>query len=552
MVLELNFANVAAAVARTVPDREALVQGTRRFSHRDLADRAGRLAAFLENQGLGCYAERERLRGHEIGQDRVAQYLHNGPEYLEGMFGAYRARAAPFNINYRYARDELRYLLADAAPRAIQYHARYAPALDDALTDDARNGLVLLQVDDGSGEALLPGAVDYEDALASSTPTAAAKPSPDDVYLLYTGGTTGMPKGVLWRQADIAVAACGLINKRADREWDSLDELVATLPNRSRTVVLTCGPLIHGAAQWGALHALCTGGCVVFPPDARGFDAGAIWDTVDRESVTQLAIVGDAFARELVDALERAPRDLPELRYLISGGAPLQPGYKRRLIELLPSLTVLETIGSSETGVQGRSFATGARSGARTFQPDERTMVVAEDRAGFLDPGHTGIGWLGSRGRVPLGYLGDERKTEQTFPVVDGVRVSLPGDRVRLLADGTVELLGRDAMTINSGGEKIFAEEVEAALKAHPSVADAAVCGRPSARWGSEVVAIVAPRNGIALDTDAITATCAEHLARYKLPKDYIIVERVRRTAAGKVDYAWAQVLAAGRAPGDL
>lgn len=546
MGAEFNIATLVETVAGEYPDRIAVVHGNRRLNYRQFVDRCRRLGRLLADHGMGCYAERDGLAGHEAGQDRLAQYLFNGPEYLEGLIGGYLVRAAPFNINYRYVTDELGHLLADAQPRAIQYHGTFAPVLAATLAAVPHRDLLLLQVDDGSGEPLLPGALDYDQALASVEPRVDAIPDPDDLYVLYTGGTTGLPKGVLWRQADVAVTALGLVNGSAGREWESLQEFLSERHRTYPAKFVTCAPLIHGAAQWGALRTLCDADTVVFPVNTKVFDAAQICDTVVGEAVSRVLIVGDPFARALIEELERHPRDLSSLRFLVSGGAPLQPEYKRRLLALAPGLSIVEAIGSSETGVQGRTAARDAVSAdMRTFNREGRTVVVSEDRSHFLRPGHSGIGWLASRGRVPLGYLGDEQKTREAFPTVDGQRVSLPGDRARLLADDTVELLGRESTTINTGGEKVFAEEVEAAVKAHPDVADAVVCGRPSPRWGSEVVAILAWRPGALGDASSVRAHCAKTLARYKLPKAIIVVDRVERSPSGKADYRWALATAA-------
>ncbi|MFC4944250.1 AMP-binding protein [Pseudonocardia sp. GCM10023141] len=544
--VEFSIATLVETTAQRVPDRPAIVADGTAFSYAELVDRSRRLARYLTDHGLGAHRERAELAGHESGQDLMAQYLHNGVEYLEGLIGAFRGRVAPFNVNHRYVADELRNLLRNARPAAIQFHACFAPVLAEVLTD-LPTAPLLLQVEDGSGEPLLPGAVDYEQALGSVSPQVDVVVAPDDLYVLYTGGTTGMPKGVLWRQADVVVAALGVRNRRADREWTALDERLAAIPRRPQRV-MPLAPYMHGAAQWFALQALCEGNTVVLPSQPRRFDPDDAWDTAARHGVTMISIVGDAFARPLADAIEARPRDLPALQYLFSGGAALSTIHRRRLTTALPHLTVTETIGSSESGTQGRSADDSAAdhgATARTFAPGPGTVVLDEDLRGALTPGHTGTGWLATGGRIPLGYLGDAAKTARTFPVVDGRRLTVPGDRARLHADGRVELLGRDATTVNSGGEKIFVEEVEAAVKAHPGVADAVVCGRPSARWGSEVVALVEPRPGIVLDPDAVLATCAEHVARYKVPKALHIVDGVRRTPAGKSDLRWATELAA-------
>lgn len=544
---EFAIAPLFEAVAARVPDRPAVISagGTRSFA--ELADRVRRLATFLERAGLGVRRPRAELAGHECGQDLLAQYLHNGPEYLEGTLGAFRARVAPFNVNYRYVAEELTRLFADARPRAVQYHARYAPVLAEVL---AAHGPVevLLQVADASGEPLLPGALDYEAVLAATPPTPVSVPEPDDLYVLYTGGTTGHPKGVLWRQGDAAVAAFSLVDRRTGAEWGSIEELVDRIGSRAGRM-LASAPFMHGAAQWGVVQTLCEGNTVVVQRDTDRLDPADIWDTVAAHRVSVLTIVGDAFGLPLLAELEARPRDVSSLRILTSGGAALQPANKRRFVALIPGLRVIDGLGSSEAGALGRATTGGDEDApARVFRPNPGTAVLADDLSRLLGPGHDGIGWLATKGRVPLGYLGDPAKTAATFPVIDGARFSVPGDRARLLADGTVEVLGRDSVTINTGGEKVFAEEVEAAVKHHPRVADTVVCGRPSERWGSEVVAIVATTDGEPIDRAELLAVCEPHLARYKLPKAVVFVPEVQRNPNGKADYRWATATAT--APG--
>lgn len=535
--VELNLSELFTAIASVYADRPAVVRGDRILSYGALADRSARLGRYLAERGLGCFAERSGLQGHQAGQHLLAQYLHNGQEYIEGLLGGYRGRIAPFNVNYLYRSDELLYLLRDAAPGAIQYHASFAPALAEVLPA-LPSTPVLLQVRDDSGHPLLTGAVDYEEALASVAPTVNTAPSPDDLYVIYTGGTTGMPKGVLWRQADVAVSTLGLTNRRENREWRTISEIVdavrATPPR-----LLPCAPLMHGASQWAVLGSICEGNTIVFPDRTEGFNAADVVRTIDRHRVNALTIVGDAFAYPLAEALERSHADVSSLRVLVSGGAALHSGIRRRLQELVPQLRVIENIGSSESGIQGSRHSHGAQPAlGDAFVSDATTVVLSEDYGSFLSPGHESTGWLARRGRIPLGYLGDAAKTARTFPVVDGTRVTIPGDRARLLADGRVELLGRDSLTINTGGEKVFVEEVEAVLKDHPEVTDALVCGRPSQRWGSEVAAVVQARPGI--DTTALLEFCRGRLARYKVPKSVQLVERIRRGPAGKGDYQWA------------
>jgi fatty-acyl-CoA synthase len=308
-------------------------------------------------------------------------------------------------------------------------------------------------------------------------------------------------------------------------------------------------------AQSSAMQTLFDGNTVVIPERVRSFDPAHVLDTIDAEDVTVVTMVGDAFARPIVDELDRHPRTFPGVRLVFSSGAALSGRHKQRLQAAFPSAKVCETVGSSEVGVQGVSVgagtpdATDEEPGRPTFTRRASCHVVSEDLSRILEPGHDGTGWLATGGRIPLGYLHDEDKTRRTFPIVQGRRLCVPGDRARLLPDEVIEFLGRDSVTINSGGEKIFGEEVEAAVKAHPAVVDAVVCGRPSERWGAEVVALVALRDGFELDATGLVEHCADRLARYKLPKAVVFVPRIPRSAAGKADYRWAAATAATDTP---
>jgi fatty-acyl-CoA synthase len=548
--MDYNLATVSEAVAEAIPDRECIVWRDRRLTYGEVRDRTRRLAHHLRNAGLGAHTSRDELEGHRSGQDHLACYLHNGNEYIEAMLGAYKARVAPFNVNYRYVTEELRYLLNDAGATAIVYHSAFADRLAEVLPDlpDLK---VLLQVDDGTDTALLPGAVWYEEALAaSSSAPLDLEWSPDDLYILYTGGTTGMPKGVLWRQADIYVGAMGGRNLGTGDEWSSLDDIVAAAI-AGGAKLLPAPPFMHGAGHWLAFNAMNGGNTICIQEDTVGFDAADVWGTVEREGVNILLIVGDAFGRPLVDHLEATAgdekaHDLSTLLMVISGGAPLNSTLKDRFIAQLPSLMIMDAVGASETGSQmSHVSAAGKAASTGTFTPGPGAAIVSEDLSAVLEAGHAEVGWLAQKGRVPLGYLGDADKTARTFPVIDGTRYSVPGDRARLTAEGIIELFGRDSVTINSGGEKIFAEEVEQALAHHPDVYDVVVAGRPSERWGAEVVAVVQLREGATVDEAALLAEAATHVARYKLPKAFKFVDSIVRSPAGKADYRWAKEQAA-------
>ena len=511
---EFNIAAAQEAIAVAHPGREAIVQSNRRVTTTELTVRTRRLANLFSEHGLGLRAERPVLDPHESGQDHLAIYLHDCPEYLEAMLGAYKARLAPFNVNYRYVAEELRYLLDAGRARAVVYHGAFTPILARVLADRPPPA-VLLRVDDGSAHPLLPGAVDYETALAASSPVRPPLDwSPDDLYLLFTGGTTGMPKAVLWRQADILVAGMGVADVRHGREW-SMEELVSAAARPVSPRLLVAPPLMHGAGQWAAFQALLTGGTVVLPSTPQHRDPADILEQIAAERATTLVIVGDAFARPLIDELRRTTRDLESLQHVITGGAALTPESRSALLALLPHITIVDSVGSSESGTQARGRSSPANQApAGCFAPNPGSCVVDEHRQQVLPPGHDGIGWLATAGRIPLGYLDDPEKTAHTFPVIDGRRMAVAGDRAVHRPDGLIQLLGRDSVTINSGGEKIFAEEVEAAILAEPRVADVTVVGRHSERWGNEVVAVVAVRAGEQLTAEDVVSTAAQRLAR--------------------------------------
>ncbi len=544
--MEFNLADVNDAVSAAVPDRECIVWRDRRLTYGQVAARANRLAHHLIAAGLGAHTDRAALGGHESGQDHLACYMHNGNEYIEAMLGAYKARVAPFNVNYRYVAEELRYLLNDAAATAIVFHSAFADRLAEVLPD-LPSLRVLLQVDDGSGIGLLAGAQWYEDALDASSPEPPQiERSPDDLYILYTGGTTGMPKGVLWRQADIFVGAMGGRNLGTGGEWESMEQVVEAAANGGARLV-PAPPFMHGAGHWLAFNALTGGSTICIQDDTVGLDPDDVWRTIEREKVNILLIVGDAFGRPLVDQLEVVadkgePYDLSSMLMVISGGAPLNSTIKDRFLAQLPTVMVMDAVGASETGSQmSHMSAAGQSASTGTFTPGPGAAIVSDDLTASLEAGHAEVGWLAQKGRVPLGYLGDADKTARTFPVIGDTRYSVPGDRARLTADGIIELYGRDSVTINSGGEKIFAEEVEQAIAHHPDVYDVVCAGRPSERWGQEVVAVVQLREGATATEEDLLAEAATHVARYKLPKAFVFRDAVVRSPAGKADYRWAK-----------
>jgi acyl-CoA synthetase (AMP-forming)/AMP-acid ligase II len=537
-----NLSRVFGTVAAAVPDQEALVWRERRLTYAAMDNRITGIASYLANQGLGRHVPRAHLAGHEIGQDTVGLYLRNGNEYPEAMIGAYRAGAISFNINYMYVEEELLYLLNDARTTALVFGGEFAPRVAGIL-DRVPTIRVLIQVDDGSGNELLPGAVAYETVVGTPEPEGGLPEAlGEDAFLLYTGGTTGMPKGVIWRQHDVYVAAMGGRPFGSPDPFTSYEEIGEAAASAGGGIrLLMTAPFMHGAAQWSTFHMFTGGGKVVLPDNVMSMDAVDWLRTTEREGVMSIPVVGDAMARPLIEEIERGSYDLSGLAAINNGGAPISPGVRHRIHEALPNILILDAVGSSETGIQMNHYsAAGAEAETAVFNPEPSTTVVDDQHSRALKPGEGG-GWLARSGLVPLGYLGDAEKTARTFPVIEGVRYSVPGDRAELLGDGRIRLLGRDAVTINSGGEKIFAEEVERALSGHPDVTDVIVAGRPSERWGSEVVAIVALREGSTVTDEDLIAEAARHVARYKLPKAIVRRPGISRSPSGKADYRWAK-----------
>ncbi|MCU1356520.1 MAG: AMP-dependent synthetase and ligase [Acidimicrobiales bacterium] len=541
--MELNLAEIHEALAAALGDRPCLVWRDQTWSWAEVTERSRRLANFLRSHGIGRTRALADCAGWESPHDHVGLYLTNGNAYLEAQLAASKAGAAAFNVNYRYVADELAYLFRDSGASAIVYGGRYAETLADVLPRLDHSPL-LLRVDDGSGDELLPGAIDYEAAIASGSP---ARPDvewlPDDLYVLYTGGTTGNPKGVLWRQADFLVAALG-VRRRDGTDHGSLDELVQPAVARN-LATLPAPPLMHGAAMWNALSTWINGGTIVIQDTVDRLDPVDVLDTCERHHVTSLLIVGDAFARPLLDEQRARPRDLSSLRFVLTGGAILSPALRTDLLELIPQVRIVDVLGSSETGRQAvADTRSGDDTGPTRFKPSATTAVLDDTLTHEVPVGEPEIGWLAQGGRIPRGYLGDEAKTKATFPEIDGRRWAVAGDRAAWRSDGTIELHGRESVTINTGGEKVFAEEVEQVLKHHPAVYDVLVVGRPSERWGQEVVAVVAARPGVPLDLEGLRDLAAGHLARYKLPKVLVLCTEVSRSPSGKPDYAWARAAA--------
>ena len=553
--MEFNLADLFESVANRVPDREAVAwQGTR-LTFEGLDGRANQLAHGLESLGLDV-------------DDHVGAFMYSRPEYLETMVAAFKIRAVPINVNYRYVAEELAYLFSNAELRVLVVEATFAP-----VVASIRGQLPLLEqiivVDDGSqGAEALPDAVAYEELLAPNSPSAGFGPrSADDGYIAYTGGTTGQPKGVLWRHEDIFFATMtpGVVVSRPE---DVADNAVAPihprlLPLAQQGVAVpdifvsyALGPLMHVSGHWSAWGAMLSGGRTVLHPSRR-MDADTVLRTVASERPTMLTIVGDSMGRPLVEAIEANPvrHDTSSVLMLGSGGSIMSADVKDRLFDGFPSVMVLtEAIGSTESPAQAVSITVRGQGAGRAlrFNADERTTVF-DDELRPVRAGSGAVGRLATKGRVPVGYFHDPEKSASTFVTVDGVRWALPGDIATIEDDGSIRLLGRGTMCINSGGEKVYPEEVEAVLKMHPAVVDAVVVGVADPRFGERVAAVVQPVSGSpAPSFEAVQDHCRVHLAGHKVPRQVTVVDEVPRSPSGKADYSWAKRVAqagAGRPP---
>lgn len=540
--MEYNLADLWERVVDTVGDKEAMVCGSRRLTYREADDRIDRLAHLLLARGIGP-------------GDHVAVYLHNGTEYLEAMIACFKLRAVPVNVNYRYVEDELRYLLTDADVKAIIFHREFATKLA-AIRADLPLCQIFIAVADHSAENIAElCATDYEDGIAGSHSGRDFGPrSADDLYILYTGGTTGMPKGVMWRHEDIFFGAFG----GGDFAGNAIatPEEIADRAKVGRTRCLPACPFMHGTAHWMAFTTFFSGGTVVISPE-RKLDTRKLWQLVANEEVNFMVIVGDAFARPLVDELieqsnaengDASPIDLTSLLVILSGGAILSPSVKVALADALPACMIIDGYGSSEAGGQGQSVTTAGHEPTQVprFRVNAQTTVLDDD----LHPAEVGVvGKLARRGHIPIGYYKDPEKSAATFPVVDGERWSVPGDHAVIEADGMITLLGRGSVSINTGGEKVYPEEVEIVLKAHADIFDAIVVGIPDTRWGERVIALIAARPGTDPEHATIDAHVRERIAGYKVPRDLLFVDEIVRSPAGKPDYRWGKAIAIERFP---
>jgi acyl-CoA synthetase (AMP-forming)/AMP-acid ligase II len=524
-----NIADVLEVVAAEVPDAPAVIQGGRVVTWQALNQRAGRVAACLLAAGLPR-------------RSSVAQYLRNSPEYIESLYACLKASLVPVNTNYRYGSDELIYLWDNADVRAVVFHGEFSAQIE-LIRGHLPEIRSWLWVDDGTGPC--PGwAISYDDAATGTAPDRPLGPdqeeeqqrSGDDLLLLYTGGTTGLPKGVMWRQDDLFIllgnAARGGYPDQPDLEY------ARSRVAREGRRMLPAAPLMHGAGCFSCMPILARGGAIVLL-EGRSFDPVEFLDVVDSRQVHSASWVGDAFARPVADALDAHPGrwQLSSLKTITSGGVVFTDATKRRLLAHAPHLLINDVFGASEAITVGSSLVTKDNIAASdgSFRPRPGTRVI--DEAGQdVVPGSGVAGLIAFSGRQPVGYYKDERKTAEVFREIGGRRYSVPGDWAVVAADGTVTLLGRGSACINTGGEKVYPDEVEKVIAPLPGVADAAVIGVPHERFGQAVVAVVQPVPGQALSAEVVISHCRAHLAGYKAPREVMVVASIGRGPTGKVD----------------
>ncbi|HZU72376.1 MAG TPA: AMP-binding protein [Acidimicrobiales bacterium] len=539
--MEINLASTAEAVADHNPEQLAAAQGPRRLTWAQLEDRASRLACAFAALGLG--------------QDsKVGSYLYNSIEYLEGLLATFKVRSIPVNVNYRYLEEELAYLIDNADLEVLLFHGSLGERV--ARVRDRLPGLkAIVQVDDGY--PLVEGALSYDDLVHDHAPADRVERSGSDMLFLYTGGTTGMPKGVMWRQDDLLGRAIrtnyAALGFPPPQSHDDLGRYAATLAERGmRTVTLPASPIMHGSGLGAALGTMAMGGQVVLLDDRR-FDPHELWRAVQEHRVTQVNIVGDPFARPMVRALEEAegrgePYDLTSIQRIASTGAMWSMPVKQELLKRA-DVSLVDNLAASEALAMGRSITTrqGSQSQTAQFKAGDHAAVITEDGR-LLEPGSDEVGMLAVGEPIPVGYYKDPEKSARTFRQIGGRRWSVPGDYARVEADGTIVLLGRGSVCINTGGEKVFPEEVEEVVKERPGVQDCLVVGLEDETWGQVVVAVVTPEPGAELGQSDVTDWVRSRLASYKQPRRVVFVSAPLRGPNGKADYGAAR-RAASEAP---
>jgi 3-oxocholest-4-en-26-oate---CoA ligase len=530
-IVALNIADLAEHAIDAVPDRVALICGDDQLTYAQLEEKANRLAHYLIDQGVKK-------------DDKVGLYCRNRNEIVIAMLGIIKAGAILVNVNYRYVEGELRYLFENSDMVALVHERQYSDRVANVLPDTP-NVKTVLVIEDGSdvsdNDYRRYGGVEFYSALEQGSPERDfGERSADDIYLLYTGGTTGFPKGVMWRHEDIYRVLLGGTDFATGEFVKDEYDLAKGAAENPPMIRYPIPPMIHGATQSATWMSIFSGQTTVLAPE---FNADEVWRTIHEHKVNLLFFTGDAMARPLLDVLDKDHEyDLSSLFLLASTAALFSPSIKEKFLELLPNRVITDSIGSSETGFGGTSIVAkdAPHSGGPRVTIDHRTVVLDEE-GNEVKPGSGVRGLIAKKGNIPVGYYKDEKKTAETFKTINGVRYAIPGDYAQVEADGTVTMLGRGSVSINSGGEKIYPEEVEAALKGHPDVFDALVVGVPDERYGQCVAAVVQPRPGARPPLTELDRFVRSEIAGYKVPRALWYVDEVKRSPAGKPDYRWAK-----------
>jgi len=531
--MAMQFANVWERVSDTVGDNIALINGDNELSWSQLDVKAAKIATILEEYGLKS-------------DSKVGIYLHNSNEYLEAQYGVFKIEGVPINVNYRYKENELIYLLDNADAEAVFFQGCYSERIK-AIKDQLPKIKVYIQIDDGT-EPLMEGAIDYEGSISSSKEQKRFDRTEENIYMLYTGGTTGMPKGVMYKHGGFIpsmLKTAFAMGFEVPEDISDLEKIVKNAKeNDSLSVSLPACPLMHGTGMWlGAFLPMFSGGTVVTISDL-GLNPKKVWEEVVKNKVNSLVIVGDAFAKPLLDELKEAKSssneyDISSLRAMISSGVMWSSEIKDGLLEL-HDMTLFDAMGSSEGGmgsaVSNREMP--AKTAKFALNPG---VIVLSDDGKEVEPGSEEMGKIGTSGLVPEGYFKDEKKSAETFKEINGVRYSFPGDYATINEDGTINLLGRGSNCINTAGEKVYPEEVEEAVKKHPNVYDCLVVGLKDEKFGQRVVALASLETAGSLEEGELIDFTREQLSGYKLPKQVLFVDEVMRAPNGKANYKWAK-----------
>ena len=534
--MNLDFASVWEMISDIIPENDALISGDEVISWKDYDLRSSKIATALTNAGLSA-------------NSKAGLYLNNSNEYLIGQNAIFKIGGVPINVNYRYVAEELIYLLDNSDSEAVFYHACYSSRIKE-IAESLPNIKAWIEVNDGT-ESHFENAIKYEDLLDTCEPMERIYRDPNTIYMLYTGGTTGMPKGVMYKQGEFLVFLFRTLKAMGydvPEDINNLEEQINNFKKDNTFIKSLVGcPLMHGTGMWlGAFLPLLLGGTAITSKNL-GFDADQLWAQVEDTQTTNIVIVGDAFAKPMLDALDRAsdigkPYNLTSVKVIISSGVMWSEEVKNGLLKH-HDMQLMDTMGSTEGGM-GSSISTRDNPPKTAkFSLNPGVVVIADDGE-ILEPGSKKVGLIGTSGLVPVGYYKDEKKSGETFKEVNGIRYSFPGDYAKLEHDGTITLLGRGSNCINSAGEKIYPEEVEEAIKRNEEVFDCLVVGLDDPKFGQKVVAVVSVEKNKQINEADLVESTRQFIAGYKLPKKVIFVEEVQRAPNGKANYKWAKNVA--------